>query len=251
VMAQRLCTQLVIMSAVKLVRRRAASVHGPSVRNHAIPTPAVQTGAIPAHRLERQVIPPPGGFRMMGIVCSTGGPNALAQLLGGLGAGFPMPVALVQHITGSFLEGFASWLETVCPFSVAVVRDRVAPIPGRIYLAAPDRHLRLECGVMQIDAGDPVCGQRPSGTALFKSMAKDLGTGGLGVLLTGMGEDGAAGLLQLRNRGGHTIAEDETTAVVYGMPAEAVRLGAACESLPLPAIAPRILALTMSMQEVA
>jgi two-component system chemotaxis response regulator CheB len=78
---------------------------------------------------------------------------------------------------------------------------------------------------------------------LFESMAQDLGTGALGVLLTGMGEDGADGLLAIRRSGGYTIAEDESTAVVYGMPAAAVRMGAVCESLPLPAIAPRILRL--------
>jgi two-component system chemotaxis response regulator CheB len=82
-------------------------------------------------------------------------------------------------------------------------------------------------------------------------MAKTLGSGALGVLLTGMGADGAEGLLQIRKRGGHTIAENESTAVVYGMPAEAVRLGAVCESLPLNAIGPRILELTVSKQEVA
>ena len=88
-------------------------------------------------------------------------------------------------------------------------------------------------------------------SVLFESMAKTLGSAALGVLLTGMGEDGAKGLLQIRNRGGHTIAEHESTAVVYGMPAEAVRLGAVCESLPLPAIAPRIHDLTLSKREVA
>jgi two-component system chemotaxis response regulator CheB len=109
----------------------------------------------------------------------------------------------------------------------------------------------MESRTLVVDRGDRVCGQRPSGTVLFESMASNLGSGALGVLLTGMGEDGANGLLRLRSRGGHTIAEDASTAVVYGMPAEAVRLGAVCESLPLPAIAPRILDLTLSMQEVA
>jgi two-component system chemotaxis response regulator CheB len=231
VLAKRLCTQLAIMSAVKVVRRRAALIH--------------------THLPERRVVPHPGGYRMMGIVCSTGGPSALAKLLGGLGTGFPMPIALVQHITGSFLGGFASWLENVCPFSVVIVKDRAVPVPGFVYLAPPDRHLRIESGVLQVDAGDPVCGQRPSGTVLFESMARNLSTAALGVLLTGMGEDGAAGLLRIRDRGGHTIAEHESTAVVYGMPGEAVRLGAVCESLPLPDIAPRILALTLSLQEVA
>jgi len=231
-LARRLGTQLAIMSEVKLVRRRA---------------PAGHRGAVPAPT----AAPHPCAYTMMGIVSSTGGPNALVRLLGGLGAGFPLPIALVQHITSSFLDGFASWLESVTPFPVVIVRDRAVPVPGRAYLAAPDRHLRLERGVLRADEGEPVCGQRPSGTVLFESMAASLGAGALGVVLTGMGADGAAGLLQVRGCGGHTIAENESTAVVYGMPAEAVRLGAVCESLPLPDIAPRILALTFSMREVA
>jgi two-component system chemotaxis response regulator CheB len=248
-LAQRFGTQLAIMSEVKLVRRRVALRHVP--RTRAIHTYVPHGNAAQANRLERQVIPRPGGYRMIGIVCSTGGPSALVELLGGLGTGFPLPIALVQHITSSFLGGFASWLESVSPFSVMIVTDRVTPVPGRIYLAAPDRHLRLEYGTLLVDGGDPVCGQRPSGTVLFESMATDLGAAALGVLLTGMGDDGAEGLLQIRNFGGHTIAEHESTAVVYGMPGEAVRLGAVCESLPLPAVAPRILDLTLSMQEVA
>jgi two-component system chemotaxis response regulator CheB len=230
-LAERLCTQLAIMSQVKVVRRRGT--------------------ARPTHRLERPLVPHPGGPRMLGIVTSTGGPSALVQLLGGLRSDFPLPILLVQHITSSFLEGFGSWLEGACPFSVVIVRDRVVPARGKVYVAAQDRHLRLERGGLQVDAGDPVCAQRPSGTVLFESMANTLGAGALAVLLTGMGEDGAKGLLQIRKAGGYTVAEDDSTAVVYGMPAAAVHLGAVRESLPLPAIAPRILELTLSKQEVA
>ena len=230
-LAERLCTQLAIMSQVKVVRRRSL--------------------APPSRRPERPLVSHPGVYQMLGIVTSTGGPSALAQLLAGLRSDFPLPILLVQHITGSFLEGFASWLESVCPFSVVVVRQRVAPARGHVYVAAQDRHLRLESGVLQVDASDPVCAQRPSGTVLFQSMAKNLGAGALGVLLTGMGEDGAEGLAQIRNAGGYTLAEDESTSVVYGMPAAAVHLGAVRESLPLPAIAPRILELTLRRQEVA
>jgi two-component system chemotaxis response regulator CheB len=230
-LAERLCTQLAIMSQVKVVRRR--------------------TNVMPTHRLDRPLVSHPGGHRMLGIVTSTGGPSALVQLLGGLGSEYPLPILLVQHITSSFLEGFASWLESACPFSVVIVRNRVIPAPGTVYMAMQDRHLRIEREGLRVDAGDPICAQRPSGTMLFESMARTFGSGALGVLLTGMGEDGAEGLLQIRNRGGHTIAEDESTAVVYGMPGAAVRLGAVCESLPLPAIARRILELTLSKQEVA
>ncbi len=102
---------------------------------------------------------------------------------------------------------------------------------------------------MRLDQGDPVCAQRPSGTVLLASMARSLGPEGLGVLLTGMGEDGAQGLLKIRDSGGYTIAEDASTAVIYGMPAAAVQLGGVCESLPLTEIAPRLLELVTAKKE--
>ena len=219
----RLCTQLFIMSQVKLVRQHS------SREPHAVEGdfPGVSSGAA-------------GAFEMLGIVCSTGGPGALVQLLGALGPEFPLPILLVQHMTASFIAGFASWLDTVCPFSVTVVKDGCIPAAGVLHMAPAERHLRLGAGRLRLDAGDPVSFQRPSGTVLFQSMARELGAGALGVLLTGMGDDGASGLLAIRRAHGYTIAEDESTAVVYGMPAVAVRKGAVVESLPLPAIAPRV-----------
>jgi two-component system chemotaxis response regulator CheB len=224
-LADRLCTQLVIMSQVKLVRQ-----NGP--REH------TTKGYIPLSLRGAR-----GPFQMLGIACSTGGPSALIQLLGTLGRDFPLPILLVQHMTSSFLEGFAAWLEGVCPFPVAIVKDPSIAVPGVLHIAPADRHLRLGRGRLRLDSGDPISFQRPSGTALFESMAQNLGPAALGVLLTGMGDDGASGLLEIRRSGGYTIAEDESTAAVYGMPAAAVLMGAVCESLPLPAIAPRILEL--------
>ncbi len=223
-LAERLCTQLAIMSQVKVVRQRfPREVRPAQVR------PALSQTS--------------NSYRVLGITASTGGPNALMALLDALGKDFPLPVAVVQHITPSFLKGFASWLAGVCPFPVEVVESKQPAVSGIVYLAAADRHLRAEEKWVWVDAGDPVCCQRPSGTVLFQSMAKNQGPHALGVLLTGMGEDGADGLLALHKTGAYTIAEDASTAVVYGMPAAAVRLGAARESLPLPAIAPRILEL--------
>lgn len=230
-MAQKLCTQLAIMSQVKVVRR------------HRDPRPTP--------RLARPVERYNTAYRIVGVVSSTGGPNALVHLLNGLGSDFQVPIVLVQHITSSFLEGFAAWLDSVCPFAVEIVRNRRLPLRGKVHIAPADHHLRVENGYLDIDTGDPVCAQRPSGTVLFRSMANAFGGQALGVLLTGMGDDGAEGLLQIRRSGGYTIAEDESTAVVYGMPAEAQRMGAVIDSLPLPAIASRILELTMSRHEVA
>ncbi len=226
-LAERLCTQLVIMSTVKLVRQHVARE---------------QNGQSSAVRHC-------GAYTMLGIVCSTGGPAALVPLLRVLGPDFSLPILLVQHITASFLPGFAAWLQGVCPFSVVVTKGGEIPAIHTVYLAPPDRHLTLKSGRLRLDSGEMECGQRPSGTVLFQSMAKRLGGNALGVLLTGMGEDGATGLLEMREAGGYTIAEDESTAVVYGMPAAAVRLGAVCESLPLPAIAPRVLDLVAAWRD--
>jgi two-component system, chemotaxis family, protein-glutamate methylesterase/glutaminase len=226
VMAERLCTQLFIMSQVKLVRRNRGD-HFHHSNGH-VPRASRNLGRS-------------GGYKMLGIASSTGGPGALVQMLGDLGPAFPLPILLVQHMTANFLDAFASWLESVCPCPVIVVDDGFVPVAGTVHMAPPGKHLRLDGGRLWLDEGAPISFQRPSGTVLFQSMARELGKDALAALLTGMGEDGASGLLEIRRSGGYTIAEDESTAVVYGMPAAAVRMGAVCESLPLPAIAPRIL----------
>jgi two-component system, chemotaxis family, protein-glutamate methylesterase/glutaminase len=234
--AERLCTQLVIMSQVKLVRR-----------NGHYESPAAD-GWTPQAWSGPPLVFKPGRFQMLGITCSTGGPQALVQLLGALGPAFPLPILLVQHMTASFIPGFAAWLESVCPFLARVINDGCIPVAGTVHMAPADRHLRLDSGRLRLEAGDPISFQCPSGTVLFESMARDLGAAALGILLTGMGDDGALGLLAIRRAGGHTIAEDESTAVVYGMPAAAVRMEAVSESLPLGAIAARVLELAPAKQ---
>src|SRR5882724_8069391 len=129
-LAERLCTQLAIMSQVKVVRQRGG----------ARPVP---------HRPQRPLAVPGGDYRMLGIVSSTGGPSALVHLLGGLGRDFPLPIVLVQHIASSFLEGFAAWLESVCPFSVELVKGRALAVRGKLFLAARDRHLRVDLESVQ------------------------------------------------------------------------------------------------------
>jgi two-component system, chemotaxis family, protein-glutamate methylesterase/glutaminase len=238
-MAERVCTQLAIMSEVKVVGQRGFR-----------PIPRAATELEKSGGSPRRPLPNhPEALQVAGIVASTGGPSALVQLLGGLGKDFPLPILLVQHINASFSGGFVTWLATVCPFSVVIAKEGEGPVSGKIYMAPADRHLRIDHGRLWSDRGDSVCAQRPSGSILFQSMARSLGPQGLGILLTGMGADGAEGLLALREAGGYTIAEDASTAAVYGMPAAAVQLGAVCELLPLPAIAPRILELVAVKEE--
>ena len=136
----------------------------------------------------------------------------------------------------AFMEGFASWLNGVVPLPVGIARDGERAEGGRVYVAPGDRHLELgENRILRILDSAPVGGQRPAATVLFRSVARQAGSRGIGVLLTGMGEDGALGLLDMRKAGAATIAEHESTAVVYGMPAAAVRLAAArCVAAPRP-----------------
>lgn len=226
--ADRICTQLYIMSQVAVVRRRVASP--PSDRRTGLAEPA-----------EEGVAARPS---VVGIAASTGGPPALAKLLGALPSDFAVPVLVVQHMGAAFMEGFAAWLDGVVPLRVEIARDGATPAGGGVYVAPGDRHLGLAPGgTLRVSAEAPVGSQRPSATILFRSMAEAMGPRGCGIVLTGMGEDGAEGLADLRRAGGYTVAEDESTTVVYGMPAAAMRLGAARVSLPLDLIAPRLVRL--------
>lgn len=233
---QRLCTQLAIMSRVKVITRRPIKPLTP------IPAPdraeVRRTNLTPAHTPAPR--PHQGQHEMLGVVASTGGPNALVQLFRGLGSDFPLPILLVQHITSCFAKAFVEWLDDVCGLRVVEAADGIRPQPGHIYAAPADQHLVLRARRLRLTDGPLVSMQRPSGTILLQSMAEDLRASALGVVLTGMGDDGAAGLRAIRDAGGHTIAEHESTAVVYGMPAAAAALGAAREQLPLPMIAPRL-----------
>jgi two-component system chemotaxis response regulator CheB len=222
--ADTITTQLFIMSAVPVIRRRS---FGPAAV--AAPPPPLKSGA---------------GFEgaaFVALAASTGGPPALAKVLESLPASFDAAVFVVQHMGASFMDGFAGWLNGLSPLPVTVAQDGEVAEPRRVYVAAGDRHLRIEAGGrMRLTTGAPIASQRPSANELFSSLAEVAGPQTLGVLLTGMGEDGAQGLLNLRKAGGYTLAEHQSTAIVYGMPAAAVRLRAAREVLPLETIGPRI-----------
>jgi len=178
------------------------------------------------------------------IGASTGGTEAIKTVLQALPADAP-PVLIVQHMPEHFTASFAKRLDQVCALRVSEARDGEVLTRGRAWVAPGHSHLRLERQgngyVLRLDRSEPVNRHRPSVDVLFFSAAEVLGPAAVAVLLTGMGRDGAQGLLALKEAGAHTIAQDEASAVIWGMPGEAVRLGAACEVLPLNEIAPAIL----------
>jgi two-component system chemotaxis response regulator CheB len=169
---------------------------------------------------------------VVAIAASTGGPSALATLLGGL-TGLAAPVLVVQHLHPDFTSGLVEWMSRASGLPVELAEHGRTIRPGRVYVAPGEQHLRLGANLRLELAANPVGIHRPSADELFSSVAERAGTAGIGVLLTGMGDDGARGLLAIQRRGGHTLAQDEATCAVFGMPKAAKRLGAVRDLLPL------------------
>jgi two-component system chemotaxis response regulator CheB len=174
------------------------------------------------------------------IGASLGGPRALASILRSLPRTFPVPIAVVQHIADGFTEGLASWLDQEAALEVAEARDGEPLRPGRVVLAPTGRHLVLSRGAAHLSDAPAVETFKPSVTPLFLSAARHYGARACGVLLTGMGRDGADGLKSIQEAGGTTMVQDESTSAVFGMPRAAIELGAADRVLPLDEI-PRAL----------
>jgi two-component system chemotaxis response regulator CheB len=199
-------------------------------------------------------IAPPSQFRttdrIIAIGASTGGTEAIKDVLLGFPADTP-GVVIAQHIPPAFSTAFAKRMNRVCQMTVYEAEDGQQVLPGHVYIAPGDRHLLLVRNgaryVCQLDSGSPVNRHKPSVDVLFRSVAQQAGRNAIGALLTGMGKDGALGLKEMREAGSPTIAQDEATSVVWGMPGEAVAIGAASEVLPLGGIAGRILALSQAM----
>ncbi len=185
------------------------------------------------------------------IGVSTGGPAAIQQILRGLPPRFPLPILLVIHIGEPFGAALAEWLDAQSHMRVAYARDGEALPPvgeGRVIMAPPDVHLVLRGGRLRLLTTPERHSCRPSVDVLFESVAAELGERVAACLLTGMGKDGAAGLLEVRRAGGVTLAQDEATSVVFGMPREAILLGGAERVLPLEHFAPAIAALATDLR---
>jgi two-component system chemotaxis response regulator CheB len=229
----------------RIVRPALGSVEGP-------PLSSVEGPALSSVEGSAEPLPPPPikrgrtGIvlarekterRLVAIGASTGGTEALKEVLRGLPRGFP-PVVIVQHMPEGFTSHFAKSLSTLCELSVIEAPLEDTPlVPGMAVLAKGGLHLLVagEPGklVAQVRDGPPVRNHRPSVDVLFTSIAKAAGDAALGVILTGMGDDGARGMLKMREAGAHTYAQDGASCVVYGMPRRAVELGAVEKTVEL------------------
>ncbi len=178
---------------------------------------------------------------IIGIASSTGGPGALATILRALPADFTPPLVVVQHITKGFVAGLANWLSLETGRHVVVAQQGAPLQPESVVLAPDDYHIQINRqGIIQLSNGTPYRGLRPSANFLFRSLALAYGPRAAGLILTGMGDDGVEGLVELHAAGGITVAQDEASCVVYGMPREAIARRIIDHVLALEQIAPAL-----------
>ncbi|MEO9061578.1 MAG: chemotaxis-specific protein-glutamate methyltransferase CheB [Nitrosospira sp.] len=211
-----------LMSEVKVVRR------WPRMRNAG--------GALLSDSMDPIRAPAQIGIVAMGA--STGGPSAIEMILAGLPKNFPVPLLIVQHMASGFMGGFLKWLATSSSLPVHAATDGAILLPGHVYIAPDDFHMKVTQGErIALMKDEPENGLRPSASYLFRSVSEVYGCNAVAGLLTGMGRDGANELRLLKERGAITFVQDRDSSVVHGMPGEAIRLDAAMHVLPLDKIA--------------
>lgn len=222
--AAHLLQTVKLMSEVKVVRRTARPGPAP-------PAPARHES-------------PQARIKVIGIGASTGGPPVLQSILAALPKDFPVPVLVVQHIAPGFLGGMAEWLNQTAGLQVQVAVAGICPLPGHVYLAPDDFHMGIGAGgAIALAREAPENHLRPSVAYLFRSLANAYGPNALGVLLTGMGRDGAEELKAMKDKGAITIAQDRDSSAVHGMPGLAIALGGATHVLAADRIAAALVAL--------
>jgi two-component system, chemotaxis family, protein-glutamate methylesterase/glutaminase len=216
------------------------------------PQPAAAPAPSPARQTTPRIIPPAtysGHYQLIAVGASTGGVTAIEDVLTALPGGLP-GIVITQHIPAGFSASFANRLDTLCPFRVKEAADGDPIQPGQALIAPGNFHLSVRRATdgfrAVVQDGPRVCFQRPAVDVLFNSVAETVGNRAIGVILTGMGNDGAEGLLRMRQQGAYTMAQNEATSVVYGMPREAVERGAVCQILPLGQIAAAVVGALVS-----
>ena len=225
----RLRSTVKLIARIKVITHPRARLSGTPMAWPEPPPPQALTGA---RKRPEQSSPP---YSLVAIGASTGGPAAIVKVLRALPPALRVPVFFVLHIDEPFGAAFAEWLDSQTPHPVTYARggELLDSLRGQVIMAPSGRHLTLAGGRLRLSAEAPRHSCRPSIDVLFESLAVDRGAEVVACLMTGMGRDGAAGLLAIRRAGGFTIAQDESTSVIYGMPREAVLLGAAQAVLAL------------------
>ncbi|WP_017304179.1 chemotaxis-specific protein-glutamate methyltransferase CheB [Spirulina subsalsa] len=250
----QLINKIQVLSGVRVFTRRRRSDPGAVPSHEVSPSPSPPSlptaSRIPPPRsLHPPTLPviqtPPPSRRyslptkpkVLAVGASTGGPQALRTVLSPLPNDFPAPVLCVQHISEGFLQGLLDWLGHQCHLPIRIAEQGETPRAGVIYFPREQFHLELDAlGRFHYSNGMRVGGHRPSVTVTFQAVARVYRGATVGVLLTGMGRDGADGMLAIHQAGGYTIAQNEQSCVVFGMPKEAIALGAAREVLPIEVI---------------
>jgi two-component system, chemotaxis family, protein-glutamate methylesterase/glutaminase len=220
---RRITDQLAAMSQVRVIRRIKPR-HSNEGQSAFFQPASVATSG------------PSQAIRAIGIAASTGGPVALLELLAPLPATFPIPILLVQHIAVGFGESFAQWLNESLALRVCYAEHLCPLLPGHVYLAPDGKHLAVMDHRCVLLDSPPVGVHRPSATVLFESLAKEYGAAAAGIILTGMGQDGAQGLVTMRRAGAWTCGQDEESCMVFGMPQAAEQMGALSALMSLTAI---------------
>lgn len=210
---------LKMMSEISVVKRRKEETP--------MPISKIQIEAIDTINIHKN-----REFKVLAIGASAGGPEGLSTILAGLPVNFPVPVFIVQHIDGNFADGFALWLNSSTQLPVSIAVNGEVALAGHVYLPPGNHHLTVNLnGNISTTKDVLVNSSRPSVDVLFNSIAQVYGKKTLAVLLSGMGKDGADGLKNLYDLGAFTIAQDENSCLVYGMPGEAAKRGAVCKLL--------------------
>lgn len=229
--SEELCRKLKMAAKVRVVR--TATRPRPQDEN---PHPPV-----PADRAAAASVRSNGKFPIVVFACSTGGPATLMKLVPELPQDFPAAVLLVQHMPGNYTGQFAKQLAEVAQVKVKEAEAGEVIVPGQAYVCPGACHMRISTtGRVQLDDGPRVGGYRPCADLTFESAVDYCGPNTVGVVLTGMGNDGAKGVQAVKAAGGYVIAQDESTAVIFGMPQEAIKTGAVDQVLPLEAISAAI-----------
>lgn len=237
VSAANLIQTVKLMSEVKVVGRWARS-RPPEVRPAVPPLAAVQVRRSPAE------------VKLIALGASTGGPPVIQAILSKLPKSFPVPLLIVQHIAPGFIQGFVEWLAHTSLLPVHVARQGEPIVPGHVYVAPDEFQMKVgRTGEISLTKEKPQNGHCPSVSYLFRSIATSYGQHAIGVLLTGMGKDGAEELKLMREKGAVTIAQDRESSVIYGMPGEAIRLGSATYVLSPGGIAAALISLAEGRSE--